>query len=109
MVGSEVKPAKAKRQRPERTDAIREQDRKRQQSAAQRKKDRAERLGARSLKGELYGATASQFDAICQKADAEGMELITNAIHRLFELHQRDPVAFAAMTSHETLPEVWHG
>jgi hypothetical protein len=109
MAGSDIKPGKAKRKRPERTDAIREQDRKRQKAASERKAKRAKQLGARSFKGELYGATANEFDVICKEADAEQMELITNTIHRLFELRQRDPIAFAAMTSHEALPEVWHG
>lgn len=101
---SEVK----KRIRPVRNDKIREQDRKRQQAAAERKADRQKKLGARTIKGEIYGATAEKFDALLEETGAEEMELITNALHRLYELRERDPVAFAALTDHSPLPEVWH-
>lgn len=101
-------PAK-KRKRPPRTDQIREQDRKRQQAAEERKRQRAEKLGARVLKGEIYGATSSELATMREETGTEEMEFISNAIHRLFELRQRDPVAFAAMTDHNPLPEVWHG
>lgn len=100
---------KPARKRPPRTDKIREQDRKRQQAAEDRKAARAKELGARVLKGEIYGATSEQLGTMLEETGTEEMELITNAIHRLFELRERDPVAFAAMTDHKSLPEVWHG
>jgi hypothetical protein len=98
-----------KRKRPPRTDKIREQDRKRQQAALERKAERQKELGARTLKGEIYGATDEKLAALLEETGAEEMELITNAVHRLFELRQRDPVAFAALTDHKPLPEAWHG
>lgn len=103
-----VKPTK-KRKRPPRTDKVREQDRKRQQAAEERKRKRAEELGARMLKGEIYGATSDRLATMLEETGSEEMEFITNAIHRLFELRQRDPVAFAALADHNPLPEVWHG
>lgn len=106
---AEKTPATPKRKRPPRTAKIREQDRLRQQAAEERKRQRAKELGARTLKGEIYGATAEQLAALLEETGAEEMELISNAIHRLFELRSRDPVAFAALTDHKPLPEVWHG
>ncbi|WP_298727351.1 hypothetical protein [uncultured Pseudomonas sp.] len=101
--------AKPKRKRPPRTAKIREQDRLRQQAAEERKRQRAKELGARMLKGEIYGATSEKLAAMRDATETEEMEFISNAIHRLFELRSRDPVAFAALTDHNPLPEVWHG
>ena len=104
---AENAPAKSPRKRPPRTDKIREQDRKRQKAAEDRKRERAEALGARILKGEIYGATSAQLATMLEETGCEEMEFITNAIHRLFELRQVDAVAFDSLTSFKPLPEVW--
>lgn len=109
MVDSASAKPTTKRQRPPRTDKIREQDRRRQQAAEERKRQRAEQLGARMLKGEIYGATSAQLATMLEETGCEEMEFITNAIHRLFELRERDPVAFSSLTSFKSLPEVWRG
>lgn len=100
--------AESKRKRPERNEKIREQDRKRQQAAEERKRDRAKALGMRELKGEIYKATTERLDALVAKTGAEEIEVVVNLLHRAFELMERDPRAFEAMTSHKPLPEVWH-
>lgn len=100
---------KPARKRPPRNDKIREQDRKRQQAAEERKRERAKELGARELKGEIYKATSERLDAIVAKTGAEEIEVVVNLLHRAFELMERDPAAFEALTSHKPLPEVWHG
>ena len=100
---------KTKRKRGPRTDKVREQDRKRQQAAEERKRERAKELGARDLKGEIYKATSERLDAIVAKTGAEEIEVVVNLLHRAFELMERDPAAFEALTSHNPLPEVWHG
>lgn len=99
---------KQARKRPPRTDKIREQDRKRQQAAEERKRERAKELGMRELKGEIYKATSERLEAIVAKTGAEEIEVVVNLLHRAFELMERDPVAFEALTSHNPLPEVWH-
>lgn len=97
-----------KRKRPERNEKIREQDRKRQQAAEERKRDRATALGMRELKGEIYKGTSDRLEAIVAKTGAEEIEVVVNLLHRAFELMERDPRAFEALTSHKPLPEVWH-
>lgn len=99
----------SKRKRPVRTDKIREQDRKRQQAAEDRKRERAIELGMRELKGEIYKGTSDRLEAIVAKTGAEEIEVVVNLLHRAFELIERDPRAFDALTSHKPLPEVWHG
>lgn len=100
---------KSKRKRPPRTDKIRAQDRERQRAAEDRKRQRAQELGMRELKGEIYKATTERLEALVAKTGAEEIEVVVNLLHRAFELMERDPVAFEAMTSHNPLPEVWHG
>ena len=100
---------KEKRPRPPRTDKVRELDRKRQQAAEVRKRERAEKLGMREFKGEIYRATTERLEAIVAKTGAEEIEVVVNLLHRAFELMERDPAAFEALTSHKPLPEVWHG
>jgi len=102
-------PAKAKRKRPERTPLIRAQDRERQQRAAERKAERERELGMREFKGEIYKGTSERLEAILQATGAEEIEVVVNLLHRAHELMTRDPVAFAALTDHNPLPEVWHG
>lgn len=99
----------SKRQRPPRTDKIRDQDRKRQQAAEERKRERAKELGMREFKGEIYKGTSERLEAIVAKTGAEEIEVVVNLLHRAFELMERDPAAFEALTSHKPLPEVWHG
>ena len=101
--------AKAPRKRPERTDKIREQDRKRQQAAEERKRERAKELGMREIKGEIYQGTSDVLDALVAATGAEEIEVLVNMAHRMRELLDRDPIAFAALTDHKPLPEVWHG
>lgn len=101
---------KPKRQRPPRTDKIRKQDAERQLAATERKRQRAEALGAREIKGEIYKAQADALDKIAGLAGCEEhFEVIANLIMRAAELADRDPKAFEALTSHNKLPEVWHG
>ena len=100
---------KKKRVHPPRTDKIREQDRKRQQAAEERRRERQQKVGARTLKGEIYGATSERLAAMVADLEAEEFEVIANLIHRVHELRERDPVAYAALTSHKPLTEVWHG
>lgn len=100
---------KKKRVRPARTDKIREQDRKRQQEAEKRRQQRQQELGARTLQGEIYKGTSERLAAMVEELGAEEIEVVVNLIHRAHELRERDPLAYAAMTSHRALPEVWHG
>ncbi|MGF6672109.1 hypothetical protein [Pseudomonas monsensis] len=100
---------KPKRKRPPRTDKVRQQDRMRQQAAEDRKRERAKELGMRQFKGEIYKATSERLEAIVAKTGAEEIEVVVNLLHRAFELMERDPAAFEALTSHKPLPEVWHG
>lgn len=93
-----------------RTDKIRAQDAARQREASERKALRAAELGARSIKGEIYKATSDALVRIAELAGCEEeIEVIANLIARANELAERDPHAFAALTSHKNLPEVWHG
>lgn len=93
-----------------RTDKIRAQDAARQRAASDRKAQRAAELGSRSIKGEIYKATSDALVRIAELAGCEEeIEIIANLIARADELAARDPHAFAALTSHKTLPEVWHG
>lgn len=102
--------AKPKRARPPRDDRTRKQDRERQAAATERKKKRAEELGAREIKGEIYKATSDALQRIAALAGCEEeIEVIANLIARADELASRDPHAFAVLTSHNPLPEVWHG
>lgn len=99
-----------KRPRPPRTDKIRAQDAARQLAATERRKQRAEELGARPIKGEIYKATSEALARIAELAGCEEeIEVIANLIARANELAERDYHAFAALTSHNPLPEVWHG
>lgn len=99
-----------KRSRPPRTDKIRAQDAARQRALDERRKQRAEELGARQIKGEIYKATSEALARIAELAGCEEeIEVVANLIARANELAERDPHAFAALTSHNPLPEVWHG
>lgn len=96
--------------RPPRTDKIRAQDAARQRALEDRRKQRAEELGARQIKGEIYKATSEALARIAELAGCEEeIEVVANLIARANELAERDPHAFAALTSHNPLPEVWHG
>lgn len=98
------------RKRQPRDDKVRAQDAARQREATKRKKEREARLGARTIKGEIYRATSEALERIAAAAGCEEeIEVLANAAMRLDELRQRDPHAFACLTSHENLPEVWHG
>jgi hypothetical protein len=93
-----------------RSDKVRAQDAARQRAATDRKAQRAAELGSRSIKGEIYKATSDALVRIAELAGCEEeIEIIANLIARADELAARDPHAFAALTSHKTLPEVWHG
>lgn len=100
---------KKKKKRPPRTELIRAQDRDRQAAATERKKKAAEALGMRELKGPIYKMTAERLAAILEATGCEEIEVVVNLIHRAYELRERDSHAFQCLTSHEPLPEVWHG
>ena len=109
MVDNAAKPEKKKRVRPPRNDLIRAQDRDRQADATRRKKEREEALGMRVLKGEIYRKTDEDLAALIAATGCEEIEVVANMISRMRELMCRDSHAFAVLTSHEPLPEVWHG
>lgn len=104
----EVTPKK-KKVRPPRTELIRAQDRDRQKAATERKRLAAEALGMRELKGPIYQMTSDRLAAILAETGCEEIEAVVNLIHRAYELRERDSHAFQCLTSHEPLPEVWHG
>ena len=100
---------KKKKVRPPRTDRFRAQDRARQEAATQRKKEAAEALGMRDLKGPIYKMTDERLAVLLAETGCEEIEVVVNLIHRAYELRERDSHAFECMTSHQPLPEVWHG
>lgn len=104
----EVTPKK-KKVRPPRTELIRAQDRDRQKAATERKRLAAEALGMREFKGPIYQMTSDRLAAILAETGCEEIEAVVNLIHRAYELRERDSHAFKCLTSHEPLPEVWHG
>ena len=109
MVDKAANAQRKKRVRPPRNDLIRAQDRDRQTEATKRKKEREEKLGMRVLKGEIYRKTDEDLAAILAASGCEEIEIVANMISRMRELLCRDSHAFAVLTSHEPLPEVWHG
>lgn len=109
MVDKAANTQKKKRVRPERNALIRAQDAARQAEATKRKKEREEKLGMRVLKGEIYRKTDEDLAAILAVSGCEEIEIVANMISRMRELMCRDSHAFAVLTSHEPLPEVWHG